>query len=88
MRGTSTVARIAELGLVGSMILSACTAAAGAVQRRADDHSFDQAERTRSVAGQVAKPDTSYDQVERTRSLFGTSLKSGTSYDLGGERGK
>jgi hypothetical protein len=77
MGGTSRIAKVAELGLVGSMILAACTASAGAAQRQAGDHSFDQAERTRSVAGQVAKPDTSYDQVERTRSLFGTSLKSG-----------
>ncbi len=79
MGGTSRIAKVAELGLVGSMILAACTASAGAAQRQAGDHSFDQAERTRSVAGQVAKPDTSYDQVERTRSLFGTSLKSGAS---------
>lgn len=88
MGGTSRIARVAELGLVGSMLLAACTASAGAAERQTGDHSFDNAERSRSAAGQVAKPDTSYDQVERTRSVFGTPLKSGTSYALGGERGK
>ena len=81
MRGTSRIATIAELGLVGSMILSACTASAGAAQRLADDHSFDQAERTRAVAGPAAKLDTSYDQVERSRSLIGTTWKPDTSLD-------
>ncbi len=83
MRGTSGIARIAGLGLVGSMILSACVAPAGAVQQQPDDHSMDRAERTRSVAGFVAKPDTSYDQVEHSRgsALSGPAAEPDTSYD-------
>jgi hypothetical protein len=83
MRGTSGITRIAELGLVGAIILSACVAPAGAMNKQADDHSFDQAERIRSEAWQPAKPDTSYDQVEhsRGRALGGQPAKPDTSYD-------
>jgi hypothetical protein len=83
MRGTSGIARIAELGIVGAMILSACVAPAGAANKQADDHSFDQAERTRAVAGQDAKPDTSYEQVEHSRglALSEQATKPDTSYD-------
>jgi hypothetical protein len=83
MRGASGIARIAELGLVGSMILSACVAPTSAVQQQPDDHSFDQAERTRSVAGHAAKPDTSYEQVEHSRglALSEQAAKPDTSYD-------
>ena len=82
MRGTSTVARIAELALVGSMILSACVAPAGAVSQGTEDRSQDQAERTRSLIGVAAKPDTSYDQVEQSRgTAFSSAAKADTSYD-------
>ena len=83
MRGTSGIARIAKLGLVGSMILSACVAPAGAVQQQPDDHSFDQIERMRSVTGHAAEPDTSYEQVEHSRgiALSGQDAKPDTSYD-------
>jgi hypothetical protein len=83
MRGTSGIARIAELVLVGAMVLSACVSPAGAANKQADDHAFDQAERTRSLAAQAAKPDTSYDQVERSRAgaLSGLAAKPDTSYD-------
>jgi hypothetical protein len=67
MRGTSAIARIAELALVGSMILSACVGPAGGVSRFGDDRSQDQAERTRSLVGPAGTTDTSYDQVERAR---------------------
>ena len=82
MRGNSTITRIAELGLVVSMILSACVAPAGAASRGSEDRSQDQAERTRSLIGMAAQGDTSYDQVEQSR---GTALSSAanadTSYD-------
>ena len=82
MRGTSTASRIAELGLVGLMILSACVAPAGAVSQRTEDRSQDQAERTRSLMGVAAQGDTSYNQVEQSRgTAFSSAAKADTSYD-------
>ncbi len=83
MRGTSGIARIVGLGLVGSMMLSACVAPTGAVQRQPDDHSFDQIEQMRSVAGHAAEPDTSFEQVEHSRgiALSGQAAQSDTSYE-------
>jgi hypothetical protein len=82
MHGTSTVARIAELGLVGSMILSACVAPVGAARQGTEDRSQDQAERTRSLIGVAGQADTSYDQVEQSRgTALSSAAKADTSYD-------
>jgi hypothetical protein len=81
MRGTSRIARIAAVGLAGSMTLSACAAQAGALSQGAEDRSQDQVERMRSLFGAAATADTSYDQVERARSLFGAAATADTSYD-------
>ena len=80
MRGTSTFAKIAELGLVGSMMLSACVAPVGVASQ--GDRSQDQAERTRSLIGAAAKPDTSYDRVEQSRgTALSLAAKPDTSYN-------
>ena len=68
MRGTSRVAKIAELGLVGSMILSACVAPAAGLDRASDDRAYDQIERARSLVGLAVAEDRAYDQIERARS--------------------
>ena len=67
MHGTSRVAKIAELGLVGSMILSACVAPAAGLDRASDDRAYDQIERARSVVGLAVAEDRAYDQIERAR---------------------
>jgi len=68
MRGTSRVAKVAELGLVGSMILSACVAPAAGLNPAREDRSYDQIERARSLMGVPVAEDRSYDQIERARS--------------------
>lgn len=74
MRGTGRITKVAELALIGSMILSACVAPAGALSQGTKDRSQDQAERTRSLIGAAAKPDTSYNQVEKSRgTAFGAA---------------
>ena len=80
MRGTSGIARLAGVGLLGSMIMSACVAPAGALDQRKDDRSMDQVERTRSMIGLGVETDTSYDHVERTRLLISAATPD-TSYD-------
>ena len=67
MRGTSKVAKIAELGLAWSMILSACVAPAAGLNKVSEDRSYDQIEQTRSLVGLAVAEDRSYDQIERTR---------------------
>jgi len=68
--------------MVGSMMLSACVAPAGAESRASEDRSQDQAERTRSVIGVAAQGDTSYDQVEQSRgTAFSSAAEADTSYD-------
>jgi hypothetical protein len=68
MHGTSRVAKIAELGLVWSLILSACVAPAAGLNKASEDRSYDQIERARSAVGLSVAEDRSYDQIERTRS--------------------
>lgn len=80
MRGTSGIARLAGVGLVGSMIVSACVAQAGALEQGKDDRSMDQIERARSMIGLPVTTDTSYDDVERMRLRFGAASPD-TSYD-------
>ena len=81
MRGATRITKVAELALIGSMILAACVAPAGAVSQGTEDHSQDQAERTRSAVGPAAGADTSYDRVERVRGSVRLAAGADTSYD-------
>ena len=58
------VAGISALALAGAMILSACVAPAGALNKGVEDRSQDQIEQMRSRFAPAATPDTSYDQIE------------------------
>jgi hypothetical protein len=81
MRGPTGIAGVSAVALVGAMILSACAAQAGTLNRGSENRSQDQVERTPSRVGPAATVDTSYDQVERSRSLTGAAATPDTSYD-------
>ena len=81
MRGTTGVAGISALALAGAMILSACVAPAGALNKGVEDRSQDQIEQMRSRFAPAATPDTSYDQIERLRSHFDLAGPADTSYE-------
>ncbi len=81
MRGTSGIAGISAVGLAGVIILSACVAQAGALNRASEDRSQDQIEQMRARFGPAATLDTSYDRIEQMRARFGPAATADTSYD-------